>query len=155
MHFFKKKTIFNQFLTSSLCACEQLVAPDWKTLKKLKFLKKQNFYNFLKNRIFRKLTTDFENRTKRQAETKPWVILDADFYAIPFRVSSINFTTGNFHSLGRLSVWVQNFEFLITRNSWKQNIPENVSELTNLWSKIARNFVAIRPEIESTQKNKC
>ena len=34
------------------------------------------FYEFLKNHIFQKLTTDFENRTKRHAETKPSVFLD-------------------------------------------------------------------------------
>ena len=33
-------------------------------------------------------------------------------------------------------------------------IPENVSELINLWFKSARNFVAIRPEMKSTERNK-
>ena len=32
-----------------------------------------------------KLTTDFENRTKRQAETKACVFLDVDYYAIPYK----------------------------------------------------------------------
>ena len=31
----------------------------------------------------------------------------------------------------------------------RKNIPENVSELTNLWFKSARKFVAIRLEMES------
>ena len=47
------------------------------TEKHLKtFLKKKNCYDFLKYRIFRKLTTDFENRTKHQAETKSCIVLD-------------------------------------------------------------------------------
>ena len=41
-------------------------------------LKKRIFYDFLKNLSFRKLTTDFENRTKRQAETKACVLLDVN-----------------------------------------------------------------------------
>ena len=50
-----------------------------KTFKKLSFVfKKRIFYDFLKNRNFRKLTTDIENRIKRQAETKPCVFLDVD-----------------------------------------------------------------------------
>ena len=44
----------------------------------MKFIKKQKFYEFLKNRIFRNVTTDFENRTMRQAETKACLILDMD-----------------------------------------------------------------------------
>ena len=36
------------------------------------------FYEFLKSLIFQKLTTDFETRTKRQAETKACVCLDID-----------------------------------------------------------------------------
>ena len=58
--FFEKFLSLTKFPTSSLCACEQLCAPHWKTLKKLTILKKQNFYDFLKNRNFQKLTTDFE-----------------------------------------------------------------------------------------------
>ena len=51
-----------------------LVHQTEKTPKTLKFLKKQFFNDFLKSRIFRKLTTDFEYRTKCQAETKPCII---------------------------------------------------------------------------------
>ena len=49
---------------------------------------------------------------------------------------------------------MQNFEISITRDSWEKIIPENVCELINLWFKSARNFVAIRPEIKSTERNK-
>ena len=42
-------------------------------------MKRNKFYEFLKNGIFRKLTTDFENRTKRQAEFKECVVLDVDY----------------------------------------------------------------------------
>ena len=37
---------------------------------------KQNFYDFLKYRIFQKLATNFANRTKRQTETKACVVLE-------------------------------------------------------------------------------
>ena len=60
--------------------------------------------NTYKNRIFRKLTTDFENRTKRQAETKACVVLDVYHCAIPYRASSAQFTTGNFHRFSILPV---------------------------------------------------
>ena len=45
------------------------------------FFKKRIFYDFLKNRNYRKLTlvTDFENRTQRQAETKACVFLDVEY----------------------------------------------------------------------------
>ena len=68
--FFRENPSLTKFSTSSLRASEQRGASDWKTLKKLKYLRKQNFYEFFKNRIFRKETTDLENRTMRQAETK-------------------------------------------------------------------------------------
>ena len=42
------------------CAGYQCSAPDWKTLKKVKFLKRQ-FYKFLKNHVFHKLATDEES----------------------------------------------------------------------------------------------
>ena len=67
-----------KFSTSSLSACKQLGASDRKTLKTLKCLTKPNFYEFLNNHIFQKLTTDFENCTKRQAKTKACVVLDID-----------------------------------------------------------------------------
>ena len=43
----------------------------------MKFLRGQNYNEFLKNRIFRKLTTDFEN----QAVTKACDFLDVDHKA--------------------------------------------------------------------------
>ena len=67
MHYFKEVISLTKVSTSSLYACEQLGASHWKTLKKFKFFKKWNFYDFHTNRNFRKLTTDFENRTKRHA----------------------------------------------------------------------------------------
>ena len=77
-HFFKIVLLLTKFVTSSLCAYEQLGAPHWKTVKKMIFFKKQIFYYFLKHHNFRKLTTDFENRTKRKAETKAasfWMLI--------------------------------------------------------------------------------
>ena len=76
--FFEKFLSLTKFPTSPLCACEQLGAPHWKSLKKLTCFKKRNFYDFLKNHNFQKLTTDFENRTKRQAETEACACLDVD-----------------------------------------------------------------------------
>ena len=60
-HFFKETVLF--------IACEHLGAPDWKTLRKLTFF----IYAFLKTRNLLKLTTETENRTKCQAETKACV----------------------------------------------------------------------------------
>ena len=66
MSFFEKKNpSLTNFSTSSLHTCEQRGASNCKILKKLKFLRRQNFYEFSE-----KVTTDFENRAKRQAETK-------------------------------------------------------------------------------------
>ena len=65
-HFFKNYCSLAKFSTSSLCACEQVGAPNNKTLKKVKFLKKRIFYDFLKSRNFQNLTKDFENRTNVQ-----------------------------------------------------------------------------------------
>ena len=50
---------------------------------------KQNCYDFLIYRIFRKLTIDFENRTKHQAETKSCVVVDVGHYAIIYKASSV------------------------------------------------------------------
>ena len=47
-----------------------------KTTKRVNIFEKTDFYNFLKTRNFRKLNTDFENRTKRPAETKACILLD-------------------------------------------------------------------------------
>ena len=107
------------------------------TKQNLKILKKHIFYDFLKYRIFRKLITDFENRTKRQAETKECVVLDADHWEIADRASSVHFATGHFHPFRTLPVWVQKFEI------WIIIISVNVSDLTNLcnlWLKRVRNL---------------
>ena len=66
-----------KFSTSSQCACEQQGAPHWKTQKDDIF-EETEFYDFLKNRNFRNLTTDFENRTKPTADTKACVFLGVD-----------------------------------------------------------------------------
>ena len=152
---FFRGNVLNHISTSSFCASKQLVAPDWKkNTQKVDFLyinKKQNCYGFLKNRIFRKLTEDFENCIKRQAESKACIFLGH----IPYRTSSVHFATGNFHPFRPLPAWVQNFEISITGYLWENFIPENVSELIKLWFKRARNFFAIRPEMTSTERNKC
>ena len=56
------------------------------------------------NRISRKLTTDFESRTKRQAKTKACVFMDVDHKAIPYRASLFHFATGKFHPFRTLPV---------------------------------------------------
>ena len=80
MHFCQEKSSLTEFWTSLLCAFEQSGALHWNTLKTLLCPKRQNFYEFKKKkRIFRKLTTDFENHTKRQAATTECEVLDADY----------------------------------------------------------------------------
>ena len=82
--FFKNVFSWTKFSTNSLCACEWLGAPYWKTLtlkniKKVDIFKETEFLRFSKrNCNFRNLTTDFENRTKRPAETKAYIFLDID-----------------------------------------------------------------------------
>ena len=120
---------------SSLCACKQLGVPHWKTLKTFTFLKRRNFFDFLKNRIFRKLTTDFQNRTQRPANTKACVILDVDHKVIPYRISSVPICDQNFapilhHSGLSAKYWNFNNTVFMRKN---KKLPENVSKLTNLW----------------------
>ena len=117
---FRKTNVFNQIFNRVIV----WVWTEWctglkKTLKKLKLPRKQNFYEFLKNRIFRKLTTDFENCTRLQAETRNVLFLDVEHNAIPHRVSSVHFATGNFHPFRILPGWVQKFEIWITRKCFE------------------------------------
>ena len=93
-------------------------APDWKTLKMLQFLRRQNFYEFLKHRLFRNVTTDFENRTRRQADNKACLFLDVNDNTIPYRACSVHFETGNFFPFRTLRVWRQTIP--ITRYSWEK-----------------------------------
>ena len=62
------------------------------------------FYEFLKIAISEKVTTDFENRAKRQAETKACAFLDMYHKAISYRASSVHFPTANFQPLRTLPV---------------------------------------------------
>ena len=75
--FSRKKTffrqIFNQFTVCMWSACCNRL----KNTQKVE-ISDENFYKFLKNRIFQKLTTDLENRRKLQVETKTCVFLDMD-----------------------------------------------------------------------------
>ena len=82
-----------------------------KNTKKLKFLRRQNFYEFLKNRLFR----------KRQAETKTCVFL-LDHRVIPYIASSGHFATANSHLFRTLPVWMQTIS--ITRYSWEKKTGE-------------------------------
>ena len=72
-----------------MCGCEQRSAPDWKTLKKSKFLRRQKIYEVLKNRIFPKIAYRFETRMNRQAETKHSSFLDVDHKTITYLACSI------------------------------------------------------------------
>ena len=85
-------------------------------------------------------TTDFENCTRGQAETRNASFLDVEYKTIPHRASSVHFGTGHFYPFRKLPVWVQTFETWITRYPWEKKNPENVSKLTNLWFKRTRNF---------------
>ena len=104
------------------------------------FLKKWNFYDFLKNRNFRNLTTDFETSHKATSWDQStrlfggWPL----GYTYTGQVLSI-LQAWNFHPFRTLPVWVQNLKNSITRYSWekKKNL-ENVSKLTNLWFKSPR-----------------
>ena len=105
-----------KFSTSSesLYAFQQRGASDWKTLKKLKFVRRQIFYEFLKNRLIRKSDDRFWKLCKRQADTKACVFLDMDHKVIFYRISSVHFATANFHpfcTIIRLKRWLKTFFF--------------------------------------------
>ena len=74
----------------------------------MQFLKRQNFYEFLKNPIFRKVTTDFENHTKRQAETKECIFYDVDKSTLQPEISS--------HTSG-LGAKIRNFKNTVKNNN--------------------------------------
>ena len=48
------------------------------TTLKVDIFEEAEFFRFSKNRNVQKLTTDFEKRTKRQAETEACVLFDVD-----------------------------------------------------------------------------
>ena len=111
------------------------------------FWRDRFFCEFIKNRIFRKLTTGLENRTKRQTDTKACVFLDLGFilqskfsqFCNPFRT---------------LPVWAQNIENSIARYSHEKNIiPENVIKSLYYWFKSTENFKIIGLVVLSTQLN--
>ena len=70
--FFQENIFLNQIFKQFIVHLTEEI------LKTLQLLKRNIFYEFLKNLIFLKLTTDFDNRTKRHAETKECVFLDMD-----------------------------------------------------------------------------
>ena len=78
----------------------------------MKFLSRQNLFEFLKIAISAKVTTDYENRAKRQAESKVCAFLDMYHKAIPYRASSVHFATANFHPFRTLPVWLQTIKKL-------------------------------------------
>ena len=124
-----KKVCITKFSTSLFCSCEQFGAPAWKKKKKLKFLKKQNCYDFLKNCIFRKLTTDFENHTKRQSMHPfgRWPLYPTEqVQSILQPEISSHFAHFRFESK------ILKFQ---EQGIHERKNPENVSELTNLWLK--------------------
>ena len=70
-YFVREKSFFNKSFQPVICMhVNSVLYQIEKTLRKLKFLRRQIFYEFLKTAISEKVTTDFENRTKRKAETK-------------------------------------------------------------------------------------
>ena len=79
------------------------------------------FTHFSEIAFFKKVTTDFENCAKRQAETKTCVFVYMDHKAIPYRASSVHFATANFHPFRTLPVWMQTIKISITRYSWEKN----------------------------------
>ena len=79
-------------------------------------------------------TTDFENCTRGQAETRNASFLDVEHKTIPYWASSVHFASGHFYPFRKLPVWVQTFETWITRYPWekkknkKKKYPQNCFE---------------------------
>ena len=66
--------IFNKFIVCMWTARYTTM----KNTQNVDMFEETDFLRFSQNHNFRKLTTDFENRTKRPAETKAYVVLDVD-----------------------------------------------------------------------------
>ena len=107
--FFFEKNFLSQIFQPVLCMhVNSVVHQIEKTLKKLKFLRRQIFYEFLKIAISKNVKTDFENRAKRQARTKACAILDMYHKAIlPYGACSVHFATANAHPYCTLPVLMQ------------------------------------------------
>ena len=76
-----KTHAFKKTLSPIKCSINKFIVYMWlawcirlKNTQKVDISDKAAFYESLKNHSFRKLTTDFENRTKCQVETKPCVV---------------------------------------------------------------------------------
>ena len=76
--YFQEYFIVNQIWNKFIVCVWTAMCTSLKNSKKDAIFEKRIFYDFLKNCNFRKLTTDFENRTKFQTETKACVFLDVD-----------------------------------------------------------------------------
>ena len=70
-HLFSSGKVFFNKILNHFFGCMWIAwCTRIKTVRKLQFLKRQIFYEFLNNCIFRKLIIDFENRIKRKANAK-------------------------------------------------------------------------------------
>ena len=113
--FFGKNPSATEFSTSSLHACKQRGASDWKTLRSWNVWEDRSFTNFSKVAFSKKVTTVFENRAKRQAEAKTCAFFYMDHKAIPILQpqNSILFAHFRFEC--------KQLKISITRYSWKRN----------------------------------
>ena len=90
------KNIFRKKIFNKILKPVQYVKK--KKLRRLKFLKRQNFTNFSKNAFSENCrTTDFENRKTSSRDHLAFVFL----VLLPSRASSVHLTTGNFHPFCR------------------------------------------------------
>ena len=94
-----------------------------------------------------------ENRTKRQTETKACVfwILTTGLYTTEQVQSIFRPEISTHFAHFRFVCKILNFSNMVFM---RKIILETVSEFTNLWFKRARNFIAVIPEMKSTERNK-
>ena len=130
----------NQFIARILTAwCIRL-----KNTEKVDISEETEFLtNFYKIAFSEKVTTDFENRAKRQAETQTYIMFDMDHKAIPFRASSV-------HLQPKISILFACFRseckqlnISVSRYAWKKISPKNFIRSLYWWFKRTENFEII------------
>ena len=152
--FFQESFLLTKFSKSSLYVCEQLGTLLYKTLNQFIFLKKRNFYDFLKHCDYRKLTTDFENRTKRSVVIKVsvffWTLATRTYpteQAQSFLQQDISTHFVHFRFECKILKF-QSQVFMREKNSRK------CFRAHLFMFQKPKKFVAIGPETKSTERNK-
>ena len=113
-HFFKNVLSVTKFATSSLCECEQLGAPHWKTVK-MTFFKKQIFLRFSQKSQFSKTDYRFRKSYKVSSWDQSMHLFGRWSLGHTPQSKFSPFCNWKFPPTLHTSVWMQNFEISITQ----------------------------------------